>query len=1583
MATKITQAQLDANTNTYKVDDYRNMVNYVSGTNKGYVRFTKGSDGKLKLEKFNNKLDVPLSWRSNTSAAHNKAVREKFLAAMADDLKFMAGDAANEIRRLILAPKKPGEDVEDIGTALSRREVKRIFERFDAQFNTGNGRICILANFMKEAKSACGFDGTDEEFARDYLKTEDIGIDPRLTVYITSKKAEEAEALPPHQRMVKSEGEFRHLLCQLDGLVAGAKLRMSVETTLKSVAKTLAKDGGEFGVRFDNDAEGKIRSALVKLLGNAGVTDVDLGFGSKNTMIEMFIKNVVPVLVKECAANIKDLPDQSDDKAIASVADADLNIDRVFSLAREFVEGAKEAVADMADVPPEGGDAVDRYISGMKAVFQEQIAGLNKVAVFKEAREVFALNVNGGKIVNPSLAKEVAAMTPIFVKEAKLDKYAADFLKKHFARSAGAIVEHEGNFMDKAREVIEKVKVAGQLNFGERWQTNPDAKSLSDVRLAAGGNVETFLSEMGNEVATIVNEKKGGLPLYEKLMSRTLTAILNEKIRNAADSKGRARIHIDAAAFNDVKTRLKRTVDTYCEFRDGKGALILEKAEDAFRRQLDRLDKKGNLDEQSRKMLLEDFRIRMTAAFKNATARYLDMAPRGADLDEKETREIDLTFLTNALNEEKGEVLADMRQRIATIVLTRALNQDVRKALITDMPARVSECAARLEKEGIKPKFETDDATMGEALKKLYYKVLADQCNSKAIAGKRVGDDLVKKVTDAFYSAAKDLVKNTNALADLVDKDFNVMSGVATQSLFEMDNSRAHYKAELPKGEYDAMHESLRADLTIALKPRTDELKRKCLLNPDAYTKKTVGNFKTVGEMFERVGKDGVYTQNSVTRIFNDVVDARHSAVMAWIYNPTGPDGKGTFEGDMIAGEMQRLVEPNAGKAGEYATKLPKNERANIVSAAVKAVLASAEKYALSYATGGKEAFQKRIAAEVQAIVDRHVEAQAKFREQFVKDAQPYIAKYADALKTEKKDGIQVATDKMNAVLDEISRQKEPPAIKGFALAFDGMLQKLVNDRVDMKMDEFLAYSAKVTAAYDKCIPAFNEEINARREELKAAGATDDDLKFFDEKLAPVLRSEIETVLQTHIDNPNVETNAAAYGRAQAKTYVEWMVRAIKEADMSNAASLHAMLSSMDMRVLYRDVDTDNATQAAVATWMKSPEVQKLAGELRQAKMTLVAYGADSVCQAAKDARAKVEEFKNALREAVMGLKTAVLETAFNSKQVGPALSLFQVWLKQYELPNLTVYIDGSNMTLKEAAEAHFLRRVAEMQQKIVNNPDVREPLLSADYIKEFTAYLNKIGSAAIFHALENRLVSARVNDFLTAQRSYDVYNFSAQHGDDDNAEIRQAVTSQNMNDLVKILTDILDRTRHTMRGVVVSLEDMKRWGEVIDREFKRMVSDESPRLVRFDKFAISRLNMMTAIDLNNVSGEFAVRGFVKEALKAYLGTDIFEAVKAGTLSQKFLDKHKIDVAELVGYLNDLTMKAVKSAIEVLKKKAMSVVKPGDTLEPLPGLKELVAKFKKSASDAVASVALTADKKDRHAVALRAIAKELKPLKQK
>ena len=169
MSKKITAAQLDANQSIYKMDDYRQMVNYTSGTNKGYVRFTKASDGKLKLEKFNNKIDVPLSWRSNTSAAHNKAVRTKFLAAIADDLKFM-GEVGREIENMILHPKNANGQVDD-GKALSRRDLKAIFDKFDGRFNNGAGRMAMVHNFYENAMMRCGFAGTQEEFIQKYLNS--------------------------------------------------------------------------------------------------------------------------------------------------------------------------------------------------------------------------------------------------------------------------------------------------------------------------------------------------------------------------------------------------------------------------------------------------------------------------------------------------------------------------------------------------------------------------------------------------------------------------------------------------------------------------------------------------------------------------------------------------------------------------------------------------------------------------------------------------------------------------------------------------------------------------------------------------------------------------------------------------------------------------------------------------------------------------------------------------------------------------------------------------------------------------------------------------------------------------------------------------------------------------------------------------------------------------------------------------------------------------------------------------------------------------------------------------------------------
>ena len=56
MSKNITVDQLTGNQRAYGIDEFREMVNYSNLKNKGYVRFTLGSDGGLKLEKFNRKI---------------------------------------------------------------------------------------------------------------------------------------------------------------------------------------------------------------------------------------------------------------------------------------------------------------------------------------------------------------------------------------------------------------------------------------------------------------------------------------------------------------------------------------------------------------------------------------------------------------------------------------------------------------------------------------------------------------------------------------------------------------------------------------------------------------------------------------------------------------------------------------------------------------------------------------------------------------------------------------------------------------------------------------------------------------------------------------------------------------------------------------------------------------------------------------------------------------------------------------------------------------------------------------------------------------------------------------------------------------------------------------------------------------------------------------------------------------------------------------------------------------------------------------------------------------------------------------
>ena len=1546
MSKTITPAQLNDNTKTYSIDQFRSMVNYVNTKNKGYVRFQLTNDG-LKLEKFNNKIDFPLFMRSNTSAAHNKAIREKFLGAMQKDLKYM-GAAGETIRRLIISPKEPGEAA-NLGKALSRLDVKAVFEKFDAYFNDGAGRMTMVKTFLTEAKAKCGFDGSDDEFLRDYLRTGDIGIDYRYTDYITRK--ENVDGLPPNQRMVKSEVEFRNFLGQLEGLVDAAKMRVQTENTLKSIATSCVARNGDFGVTISENDLSVVRASLIGLLDKAGVQDVDLGFGHTRAGLEMFLKNVLPIVVRQGVENLREFANLSNQDSVNQVLDADFNIDRILSLATDFINGAKNALA--AEAPD--GKTGEAARSALEDLTANVVNKAKATVVFVRAREVFILNMHGGKGENVQRANDVSKMTEDFIREAKLDLFTANFVKDRFMKFADKVAVPDGKeYVRKAEDCINKIRVAGQLNFGERWKVDPNAAIDRNLQLQSGGNAQKFLKEVSDKTVLLVNEKGGGLPMYENLISRALPAILVQKIRNSVASGGAARVNIDEKAYDDVMARLKTVRDIYCNFRDGKGAVLMEKSLSAFKRQLDRLLKKGNIDQTAYNTLYADYVIQVKDAMKRAVERFFALVPPSAQADAKDTEANGLRQLETFFNEEKGEVLADMRQRIATSVVTLGFAGNVRTKLLNELDVRVKECAQKLKDNGVTLNFTDEGTTLTTALTKLYYKVLAGQCERGAIAGKRLDDKFVTKVVNAFYDAAVDLVKNTNKLAKILDDDLKIMRQVATDGLFEQQ-AYAKYKTDLPKDEFAALKASMDADLAVSLQTKVDALKNRFLRNPEAYSKKNVGDFQSASELFPEVGKDGLYTEDSVDKRQYDIVNERLSTVQNWLY-PDGVNGKRTLAGDMITSESSRIKE-------KFAT-VPENERYNIIERAVREVLAMVDKYPLSYATGGYYKFINRVYKEVQALVDKHAASQAAFREKVIKDAGPVMDKYNDMLKTADKSGREVAEAKLLQVLDSISREKEPPKAAGFATAFDGMLNKLFTDNVDMKMDEFLAYSAKVSAAYEKCVPAFNKKLLAlAKETLPAVGATEADVKFVEEKLMPVFRNKLEIEIQKAPDHYNGK-NAVRLAELTAEEFVGDMESALKNMNLSdgNNYGLKMMLDKIGLRsLLYVNGKEEEATIAttktAVATWMSVPEVKTLIAETRQAELTLAAYGLLSPSEEAKSAKAKVEEFRSGLRNTVMGLKSELLDKAFKSEQVVPALQMFKVWLKQYVLPPVTVVVDGiGSVSLEKAALLHFHERIAKMQVELASNPDTKEPLLSAQYLSDFVTYLNKLSRNVIYTEIHGKLLNSKVDEIINNPANADVYNVRMQHGDSAEAQVRRDVTTLNLFGLTNQVNHVLDKAKKLLKEYIVTLEDMKRWDDVIIREFTNLIKEDAQTISKYNEYAISRMNMMTAIDLGIVSGRNAVELIVKDVLKEYFGgTDILDLNQS--INQKFLADKDFSVVQFVGTITDMVHDEVKNKVKALKDMAMEGGKPGSSLEPLPDRAKLKAIFRDVAKQTVKTLA--------------------------
>ena len=1549
MSSKISQAQLDANTTTYAIDDYRKMVNYESGTNKGYVRFAKGADGKLKIEKFNNKIDVPLSWRSNTSAAHNKAVRDKFLAAMEKDLAYLSN--ADTIRDLILRPKNNAQQVDE-GLALSRRDLKKIFVKFDAEFNTAEGRIRIVENFYKSAMERCGFHGSKDDFINRYLKPQMHGVDPTKTLYFETDDANAGNP-DPTKRMKMDENGFRSYLVSLDSLVAAAMNRIDAESACKSIARAAAKQDAGFGLNLPEQDVAKVRASLTALFQAENVQDIELGFGTAGTGLELFLKNVLPVMVRQVAENIKTYADRNDNAAVEEMLDAELNFDRVFDMAKRFIEGARQAVetASNIEIPPkEDKDAFDKIASAVQQMRLNAKNTIEQLTVLQDARKAFVFNVNAPKGQYENLAQDIARLTPTYIKEAHVDDFTAKFLRENFASVARDIPQVSANFRQKAKEHIDQLVVAGQLNYGERWVLSTGA-DLKDTRLKGASGADKFLEELSDAAIDIANEEKGGMPMLNNLLTRTIPKILNQRIHNALASKGQARLYIDPESRLKVIAQLKLVGKSYRKFFLGREELLLGKAMNGIKSQLDRLLKKGNITPAERDNLLSDFETRLNTALSRAVERFYEAAPLDAEETDEQTIDKGVKKLEQLFSEEKDDVIADMRQRMSTITLANAYGGEQRRALL-DLKAHVDACVATLNQDGVKLTVDVPAGDFETALHKLYYKVLEKTLEGRNLGHKQIGENLNQSVQNEFVSQAKKLVSTVNKLSDDLDANMRKYIEAMTDTALQ-HNNLGYYEKDLGKDEMKALRKSFADSALLAMKGLLDAEKRKFLAYPETYTKKAVKASDLALSFFSDVGPEKVFTEESIPQIFEGVIDKRRSAVMSWLYNPTGANGNSTLAKDLVTAEKSR-VSAEGSPLKRYAEKLPANELSNILNAAVEQVIQRAEKYAVSYATGGRDKFNERIGKEIREIVDKRVKAMAEFREGFIKDAEPIIAKYVDSLKTATKSGIEVAKAKRDQILDELSRAAELPKLKGFAVAFDGMLQKMVKDKIDMKVADFLKYSETVTKAYERCIPAYEEHLRAKFDELKAAGATDEDIQHIETKLMPVLRDSMATQLQADPDFYAGEKGPAG-ARMWADGQIESFLNNLKAVNLSTDEGLKETLSNIGLSRIAKTPETFAAARSNIDTYIGNEDVKKLLAETRKAVLTSSAYGLNETSAEPVAAARKIKEFHEGVKAALLGLQKVVLQERFNKKQVGPAMDLFKMWLQKYNLPDILVStLSLGSVKLEEAAMAHFKERVARLQQAVDKDGYATEALLSPKYVTDLLTYINRLARNAMFVSMQEELVNRRMTEITTAKENARIYGGAVT--EPGQAPVSKEMAMLNFTGLREHILYALRNAELALKQKVVSFEDMYRWKDLIQEEFDRQVADTGANIELYKRFAQSRVEMIDAIDRPEVSGDEVIKGYLNDSLQDYFkGKDIRDEK---VISHKFLQDNNVSAMFLINYLSDQLIAKVAQTKATLKELANKNPRPDEVHLQLLNVKQLENQFRQDADAIVEAMAL-------------------------
>ena len=1466
--TAIQTGQLSAN-----IDAFRSMVNYENTDNKGYVRFTRGEDGTIKLEKFNNKLDVPLSWRSRTDVDFNREMRETFIESLKSSAKF---GGAKLVERVIRDIKS---DLDANGTkALSRKEIRAAFVKFDRLVNSVTGRIEIVEDVMADLKVCCRMTGASDS---DFLKA--IGAGPDLVKGLTEDyfatvegfkggaKADNSKALS------MSLATFSGLIANLRGLVAAKVAELKAEDTAVSLLK------GSFAAKMNGDftlTENTVAAFRTVLANDHKADSSRPGFGYA---LDSFLKYVLPFTLGEKSIALKALA--GDGKLTEEEIGETVSAGEIRDLFTEYLQGAIEAAeaeeAPLSDIPL--AQEVDKIRKTME-----------RVSVSLAVTGIVMANVR----VTKNEAREIGAMAaaekaPQIRLESRVDAFTSKYIKERFENAVRENPVEIDSARAKVDDFARKLTIAGQLSYGERVK-------IGENYYQNGYSTSGSISHIGNGIFAIANKRRGGIEMANGL-SRSFANIVNRRIGELTAGLRAALGFLESATAgkygeSDVLAELDKIAGVADKFEreqlSGAVASLAKSLKSVIRTYM----KRGTIG--------PDGAVRLEALandiLKNSAARTFERfyaaVPGVIDPKEEDFEDEALKLLNGLFKEEQNLAMNGFKSAIAAETLTRVVKPEGVKMLANPAEIAVSTFKAAMSKildDRRIPVLTKDEILSkmigdGKTLNRLFNRTLADELAKEKLnrGDARPGAEFANRVLASYRDAVEKLAKNYVAVETKVIEE--------AESFIKIIIGENEFAPDRPLGKYAKLKSSERAEIVKTLAIDVLALRRDEIVDvldgylaaPESHTA------KEMGEKAQRVVlgfRSSTFTELALVT----ALEKREKRVDYWL------DGRETGFSNRALEEIEKLG-ASRNTASAIAAKLAEEEIAAVKG---RAVLDS---------TLSREKFDEKIDAEFAARLDKFLVPAKKFTADFTKAAANVKANYS-ALGAEKVD--RVTSRVIGSVLKSGKLN-----VKAAVAFLEAELKAELDERVTELKVDFAEYSEKYERAFNRI---------------------DAEMKPLLEKIFPGDRNGLAAMVVTGFEHYIALNPDHALRPGAVKSWVDDAENAYNfigaEADPATDEGVAQLLKECRLYGYAENPDIVKEIKAAFTEkLLKSEDSLKTVTDGMTAKIRIYFQSKylNVLSYSKMDPKdLELEKKYNDLFElTARGFAGMKLVTRFNNLDAGEAKSLFDEWLAKYELP----------APVERKAREMFAERYKTLAESAANGEEVMEPLLNSNFMTLFQELVRTDGVELTmgdwrtnrFHVfLANELDPNSTDSFMAryargagslgasfGEHDHLIRIFTPVKGDLVTSEVEKA-TAANYAMFMDYVAAAIEKTAVRFRSEVSSgLENVRRLQGSIESVTRDNMATGFHELVRKADIRYAIARNLPAL----------MRGVGDRFFETYL-QPAFSGISAGD-SARVTDatKAKYGLKELMVKIERAACDYVKARYEAIAEEAMRSVRTGD-----------------------------------------------------